>query len=165
MAEVQELDVVLHWTDMKLQMQTLKVPVSPRLETYGASVGVVSQDRHDMIGVIKKGLPFEAFEKLQKKLGVSAKVLAQVLNIADRTLTRRKREGRFQVGESERLLRLGILFDKTVDVLGKQEDAQHWFQVPKKALGGQAPLEYADTELGAREVEDLLGRIEHGVFS
>jgi len=165
MAEVQELDVVLHWTHMKLQMQTLKVPVSSSLEAYGASLGVVFQDRHDMIGVIKKGLPFEAFEKLQQRLGVSAKVLAKVLNIADRTLTRRKGERRFQAGESERLLRLGTLFDKAVDVLGKREDAQHWFLAPKKALGEQSPLEYADTELGAREVEDLLGRIEHGVFS
>lgn len=165
MADAQELDVVLHWTHAGLQMQALKVSVSSPLETYGVSVGVVSQDRHDIIGVIKKGLPFVAFEKLQKRMGISTKVLAKVLNVADRTLTRRKGEGRFQVGESERLLRLGTLFDKAVDVLGKQEDAQHWFLTPKKALGGQSPLEYADTELGAREVEDLLGRIEYGVFS
>jgi len=32
-------------------------------------------------------------------------------------------------------------------------------------LGGETPLEYAETEVGAREVEDLLGRIEYGVYS
>jgi putative toxin-antitoxin system antitoxin component (TIGR02293 family) len=165
MVETQALDLVLHWTHTGLHMQALKVSVSPQVETYGESVGVTSQDKHDMIRMIKKGLPFVAFDKLQKGMGVSVKTLVKVLNIADRTLTRRKSEGCFQADESERLLRLGTLFDKAVDVLGKREDAQHWFQMPKKALGGQSPLEYADTELGAREVEDLLGRIAHGVFS
>jgi putative toxin-antitoxin system antitoxin component (TIGR02293 family) len=40
-----------------------------------------------------------------------------------------------------------------------------WLKSPQKALGGKTPLEYSDTEPGAREVEDLLGRLEHGVFS
>jgi uncharacterized protein (DUF2384 family) len=39
------------------------------------------------------------------------------------------------------------------------------FEKIQKGLGGKTPLEYADTEPGAREVEDLLGRLEHGVFS
>ena len=67
--------------------------------------------------------------------------------------------------ESERVLRLGILFDRAVEVLGSGEGARQWFGTPKKALGGQSPLEYSDTEPGARQVEDLLGRLEHGVFS
>jgi uncharacterized protein (DUF2384 family) len=36
---------------------------------------------------------------------------------------------------------------------------------PQIGLGGAVPLAYAETELGAREVEDLLGRIEYGVYS
>jgi putative toxin-antitoxin system antitoxin component (TIGR02293 family) len=48
------------------------------------------------------------------------------------------------------------------------EDAEitrQWFKMPAKALGGKTPLEYADTEPGTQEVEDLLVRIEYGVFS
>jgi hypothetical protein len=40
-----------------------------------------------------------------------------------------------------------------------------WFTSPKIPLDGKTPLECADTEIGAKEVEDLLGRLEHGVFS
>jgi uncharacterized protein (DUF2384 family) len=36
---------------------------------------------------------------------------------------------------------------------------------PRKAFGNQSPLDYSRTELGAREVENLIGRLEHGVFS
>ena len=35
----------------------------------------------------------------------------------------------------------------------------------QKALGEKVPLELLVTELGAREVEALIGRLEHGVFS
>ena len=86
-------------------------------------------------------------------------------NIATRTLSRRKTEGRFQTDESERLFRIAALYDRAVEVLGGRDRASAWFKGPKKALGGKTPLQYADTEPGAREVENLLGRLEYGVFS
>ena len=132
---------------------------------YGASVGLKSRDRGDVIHVLKQGLPISAFERLQEEIGIPAKTLAATANIAVRTLARRKKEGRLQTDESERLLRVGVLFDRAVEVLGDLEAARRWFKSPRKALGGQSPLAYADTEPGVREVEDLLGRIEHGVFS
>ena len=60
---------------------------------------------------------------------------------------------------------MGVLFDRALEVLGEKEAARHWFKTSNKALGGRSPLEFADTEPGAREVEELLGRIEHGIFS
>jgi uncharacterized protein (DUF2384 family) len=49
--------------------------------------------------------------------------------------------------------------------LGSVDAAKGWMKTPNKSLAGQTPLEYRDTEPGARDVEDLLGRIGHGVFS
>jgi len=57
------------------------------------------------------------------------------------------------------------LFDRALQVLHSQDRVQLWFKSAQKGLGGKTPLEYADTEPGAREVEDLFGRLEHGVFS
>jgi len=57
------------------------------------------------------------------------------------------------------------LFDKAIEVLASMEAAREWMKTPKKPLADKTPLEYCDTEPGAREVEDLLGRTEHGVFS
>ena len=48
---------------------------------------------------------------------------------------------------------------------GAEEAARRWLSSPQVGLGGALPLEYAETEVGAREVENLLGRIEYGVYS
>ena len=128
-------------------------------------LNLIKTEKNVLIKNIKKGLPISAFEKIQKELDVSADTLASTVNIATRTLARRKKEGRFHSDESERVLRIATLFDRALQVLHNQVRVQLWFKSPQKGLGGKTPLEYADTEPGAREVEDLLGRLEHGVFS
>ena len=128
-------------------------------------MNIIGTEKSVLIKNIKKGLPISAFKKIQKELDVSADTLANTVNIASRTLARRKKEGRFLPDESERVIRIASLFDRAFQVFHKQDRVRLWFKSPQKALGGKTPLEYADTEPGAREVEDLLGRIEHGVFS
>ena len=46
-----------------------------------------------------------------------------------------------------------------------QNPARRWLSSPQRALGGSTPLSLARTEVGAGLVEDLIGRLEHGVFS
>ncbi len=133
--------------------------------TYVTSAGWRFQNRSEMIAAIKEGLPVATFDALKNAMGISEQALATVTKIAVHTLTHRKKEGRLHIDESERLLRIGLLYDRAVEVLGGQEVARQWFVTPLTALGNVSPLDYADTEPGAREVEDLLGRIEYGVFS
>ncbi len=54
---------------------------------------------------------------------------------------------------------------KAAEVMEGEEPARRWLTSPQVGLGGAVPLDYAETEVGAREVEDLLGRIEYGVYS
>jgi putative toxin-antitoxin system antitoxin component (TIGR02293 family) len=81
------------------------------------------------------------------------------------TLARRKRSERLSSAESERLYRIAFIIARAVHVLGSLEDARRWLDTGKRALGGTTPLAFAKTEPGAREVEDLLGRIEYGIPS
>lgn len=48
---------------------------------------------------------------------------------------------------------------------GNELAAIDWLSEPKEVLGGKSPLEHASTADGAREVEDFISRIRHGVFS
>ena len=112
---------------------------------------------------LRQGVPREAFEQFRRELGVSSEELADVLGIPGRTLARRTE--RFKPDESERLLRIGSVLRKAADVLEEPDAVRRWMTQPKRALGGLTPLRCCDTEMGAREVEALLGRIEHGVFS
>ncbi|MBL4664646.1 MAG: DUF2384 domain-containing protein [Nitrospinaceae bacterium] len=108
------------------------------------------------------GLPVESIHRLGALMGKSQRVIAEAVQIPTRTLSRRKR---FKPTESDRIFRLSHLFHRAAEVLGDLTETRRWFSSPRKALGGKTPMELSDTDIGAREVEDLLGRIEHGVFS
>jgi putative toxin-antitoxin system antitoxin component (TIGR02293 family) len=114
---------------------------------------------------VRAGLPLDEFHALREILGLSEEALASALGMSRTTLHRRKKSGRLDSGESERVIRLTRLFTRAGAVLGSQDAARHWLKSPARALGGETPISYSDTEIGAREVEDLLGRIEQGVFS
>jgi putative toxin-antitoxin system antitoxin component (TIGR02293 family) len=131
----------------------------------GQSVGVTSDNTATIIKALKSGLPISSFKKLQKIMDLPAGDLASIVNIAPRTLSRRNKQGKLQTDESERLLRLGKLFDMALELFEDKLLARQWFKEPNKALGGASPLNYSDTEPGAKEVEMLIGRLEHGVFS
>ena len=113
---------------------------------------------------VKQGLPYGEFEGLRVQLRVPATRLAAVIGVSERTLARRKNEGRFKPDESDRLLRIIRLYQRTVDVLG-EDSATEWLTTPKRFLGGKTPLDFADTEIGAHEIDQALGRLEHGVFA
>ncbi len=114
---------------------------------------------------MEKGLPVDALDRLAEALGIPVAGLRAHLRLSDRTLTRRRAVGRLSTEESERLLRYTALYERAADVLESHEAARLWLRTPRPALGGTTPLDFAQTEPGAREVENLLGRIEHGVFS
>ncbi len=117
-----------------------------------------------MIDALKQGIPADSFEKLRVRLNVSDNLLSRIVQIPKRTLTRRRQDGRLRTDESERVLRVATVYDKALDVFEDEEAVESWLKKPARGLGYKIPLEYADTELGAQEVINLLGRIEHGVF-
>jgi putative toxin-antitoxin system antitoxin component (TIGR02293 family) len=132
----------------------------------GASLGLGASDTPGLIRQIETGFSFQALLKLESHTGVNLSVLASIIDIPERTLARRKVAGKLAPEESERLLRISGVFEKATNLFeGDTEAAVNWLTTPKKALGNEQPLFYARTELGAREVENLLGRIEYGVFS
>jgi len=115
---------------------------------------------------VQKGLPWKAFERLARNMNLPQEQIAEMIAVPRRTLARRKAEKRFQPDESDRLLRIARVFAKTLRVFdGDRDAATEWLTELNIALGGVTPLSYTQTEIGAIEVEHLIGRIEHGVFS
>ena len=117
----------------------------------------------DVLRALKAGLPTSRLDALREELEVGQGEITELLGIATSTLARRRQRGTLERGESERVYRLAHLYARAAQVFGSRERARAWLKKPQYALGGMAPLSYADTEPGAREVEHLLGRIEHGI--
>ena len=118
-----------------------------------------------MIEKVRDGLPLSEFHALREMLGLSEERLAGLLGLSRATLHRRKVGGTLDRAASDRLVRYARLLNRAEAVLGSAASARSWLAAPAVAFHGESPLDYADTEVGAREVEALLGRIEHGVFS
>jgi putative toxin-antitoxin system antitoxin component (TIGR02293 family) len=119
----------------------------------------------DLIRQIQKGLRFAELETLQNSMDLPFEQLAAKLCMSRSTLQRRKAAGRLSPEESDKVVRLSRLLEHATTVFGDVEKARAWLKHPQYGLGGAVPLEYAQTEVGAREVDNLLGRIDYSVYS
>lgn len=83
-----------------------------------------------------------------------------------RTLDRRRKSGELlTIPESDRVVRLERIVALAERVFGDPDKAHRWLRRPNRALNGAAPVDLLESENGAREVEQLLGRVEYGMFS
>lgn len=118
-----------------------------------------------LIHSLKAGLPVCELEALHSNLDLPMERLVPMLGISKATYHRRKLAGRLDVAESERVVRFARLLGKASFVMGSVENGRLWLTSAQVGLNGEIPLEYAETEVGSREVENLLGRIDYGVYS
>jgi putative toxin-antitoxin system antitoxin component (TIGR02293 family) len=137
-----------------------------RYPTRGSSLGLAALATDDLIDAVQRGLSFRALETFSSETGFAPSSVASMIQIPERTFARRRSTGRLSPDESERLLRISTIFEKAVALFeGNVGEAIEWLTKPKKALGDKDPLSYSRSEIGAREVENLIGRLEHGVFT
>ena len=120
---------------------------------------------YDMREAIREGFPLEVLQKLMRASGLTLKELAGALDLSPRSLQRRGRSGRLARYESDRLYRLARIVAIANEYLGGHDRALRWLKRPNRALGGLAPITAMDTEFGARQVENILGRIAYGGIS
>src|SRR5437588_12736198 len=92
-----------------------------------------------MIDQLRAGLPSKSVRAVEKRLGLSRARLARVLDIPERTLTRRLRQPRLTSVESDRLDRLIRIFDFSADTLGSAPKAWGSLSEPNGALTAFAP--------------------------
>lgn len=138
--------------------------VAHRLGGVGA-LGREVQGELDLVRLVREGLPPKALETV-----VEGEILsrgeAERLVIPRRTLSHRKRRGEsLTTTESDRLLRVVRVAALAEETFQSEEKAHGWLRDANRALGGERPLDLLETEGGARLVEQILGRIAHGVFS
>ena len=116
---------------------------------------------------VASGLPFGILDNLASELEVSTRDLAEgYIGLTRPTLSRRRKSGTLTQPESDAAVRYARLLEQASAMMEDDEDAAlRWLKTPLPILGDETPLEHARTEAGGREVELLMGRIEHGVYS
>jgi putative toxin-antitoxin system antitoxin component (TIGR02293 family) len=112
---------------------------------------------------VEEGLPVEAVKELQaelKRIGVS-RPSEYVEAIVSRAT--RQRRDRLRPEEGERLLRVATIIALALDVWGDEADAGAFLTSPHAMLGGAKPIERALSEMGARQVEQILYGMDLGL--
>ena len=117
----------------------------------------------DLDDAIREGLPLSTIESVVGGGALRPSEL-DALVIPRRTLAHRKRLGRrLTTRQSDRLARVVRVVARAEEAIGDLAKAKRWLRKPNRALQGRRPLDLLITGVGVRIVEQLLGRIEHGL--
>ena len=114
---------------------------------------------------VERGLSTRALDAAVKGRILDAEDVNRLV-ITKRTLQRRRDDDeRLNADESDKLTRVMRVIARAEVALGDSEKADAWMREPNRALEGRRPLDLLTSDVGARAVEKVLGRIEHGIFS
>jgi putative toxin-antitoxin system antitoxin component (TIGR02293 family) len=123
------------------------------------------RDEDMLIERIRAGLPYSALQAIASRFTIGSPELVRILHLPQRTLARRRKARVLSADESDRLVRLGRIGALAEEILGNPVRAGRWLREPSPALGDTPPIRWLDTDIGAKEVEEVLIRIAHGVHS
>ena len=131
------------------------------------SLGHKVKNSLDLDKLIQEGLPYKVGNHVRALLNLPISIFASVIDVSERTLARVRKSPnqRLSAVASDRLYRLARIFSLACEVFEDEEKAKEWIRRPQVGLGGETPLDLLHTDAGAKEVEDLLWRIEYGVIS
>ncbi len=118
---------------------------------------------NDLDILVQKGLPYSVLEIVMNKFRLGSHDAKRVLCVPSRTLARRKESARMRPVESDRLVRLARVAAHAVQVFGTEEKAATWLHRANRSLNDRSPLDLLCTELGTKQVDEVLSRMEHGI--
>ena len=116
-----------------------------------------------LVDSIRQGFSFELVEALAELVGIELNELVEFGVIPRRTLSHSKQNQQFSSAQSDRAVRFFRILQRAKETFGSKDQALLWLKRPTRPLNANAPLDLLDTEAGARMVEDLLTRIDHGI--
>lgn len=115
--------------------------------------------------VLRTGLPFANAERLARHTGIALPRIFAAVNLSPRTMERRRTQKNMTTDESQKIARFARIVALGDEVFADSRVTSQWLQRANRALNGMQPIELLDTDDGAREVEAVLLRLEHGVYN
>src|SRR3989338_1580552 len=120
----------------------------------------------DFITIEIKGFNSNAIVHFNDYFNLSKNYTANLLNLSEHTLYRLlKSKDQLKRNSSVQLFEIADLFLYGIEVFGSNENFFKWLELPNTSLGGIEPQELVEIPGGISKVRDILGRIEHGVYS
>ena len=128
------------------------------------------QPRTDYLALVartRRGVSVADAVEVMQTWAIPVAKFAQVLGVSPRKWSRVRTEAPEAVlspVESDRLVRAWRIFEHAKAVFDDDKGVAAWFAAPNPALSGEAPLSMMDTDAGVHEVDNILARLEFGVY-
>ncbi|GBL34478.1 hypothetical protein EMGBS15_00730 [Filimonas sp.] len=119
----------------------------------------------DMLTLIRKGVSKKMMDDMMDTMDITIEEMSAILHVSTRTLRRYDQTTSLNMEQSERIIELSDLYGYGEKVLDNLNNFKIWIDTPMLALGQKKPKEFLDTSVGIRMIKNILGRIEHGVYS
>lgn len=119
----------------------------------------------EKMAVIRNGVSKKDLELLKNKAALDYSMLAKALSVTRATLINKKREEKFNMALSEKIVSLADLYSFGFEVFGDKNLFNQWMRSPNRAIGGKLPYDLIDNQYGREEIKNLIGRIAYGVYS
>lgn len=145
-------------------------PIDAFLSSVLAFIGMInprgkSTSESDLIPIIRKGLGKKHLDALMETTGLHLAAMARILHVSERTMHRYANDTLLNPEISERLIEIAKIYARGQEVFGDLESFKSWMDQSVPALGSKRPIDFLDTSIGIRLIEDELGRMEHGVYA
>ena len=125
-------------------------------------LATLDEDDLGLVDAVREGLPVRVVDEVLEMGRLTAAELDR-LALPRKTLAHRRALGRLSAEQSDRLIRILRVIHEAEETFANPEKAHRWLRRSTSALADNAPLDLLDTDVGARRVETLLGRIAHGI--
>lgn len=120
----------------------------------------------NLVEMTRKGISYSTVKRVADRYDLNLDYLSVILGTSKRTLARRAQRGEpLSPVESDRLIRFLRIAAHAEEVFESREKAIAWLKADNRALGDQAPMDLLDTDAGTEQVDEVLTRIDYGVYS
>jgi len=117
----------------------------------------------DLSESVIHGLPKKVLQFTVKRLTKDSAVAKVISDKLVPPATFKRRKGALNTQESERIERLARVYATALDIWGNEDDARQFLFTPHTLLNQKKPVDMAFTELGARQVEQILEKLRYGL--
>lgn len=130
------------------------------------TIGKKVHNTADIIELSVTGMSSKVIRAVQARGHFSNKEISEFLNISPSTYQRyRTSKKKLKRDESEKIFHLSSVIAKGIDVFGEEDKFIQWLHLDNAALGGRKPITWLSSQIGREEILNVLGRLEHGIFS
>ena len=154
---------------MKIAEKNIKPKHNPNFISLLGGKNIVSKPIHtdfDIISLSNEGITKASLDSLISYLGISKKAFSEnILEASVKTLERKKSIDKLDKHTSSIVIEIARVVEHAFVVFENEEKVKIWLNAPNRALNNIKPIDLFYLPTGLKMVNDILGRIEEGVYS